>query len=405
MKAIASNRAIKPAPRADAEPFLAFVTDDLTRETLDLLAKQEQWSGTRIFTGGIAAAIEALESRSSPKLLVVDLTEATEPLADIHRLAEVCDVETSVVAVGVANDVQLFRSLLEAGVADYLVKPITFEAVQNTVRLIADPRAKADENSPGRLVTVVGARGGVGASTLAVNGAWLIAHEQKLRTALVDVDLQFGTVSLSLDLAPSRGFREALENPERVDDLFVASVLVTESENLYVLGAEEALDDDLAFDPQGLYRMVMELRRNFECIVLDIPRALVMRYREVLADSAAVAVVTDFSLAGMRDTVRLRSLIRGAAPRAKLSIIVNRTRPEDGSDVPRKAFEEAIEAPVNEIVPYDRKALALANRSGKPVPAVMKNGAITKACREVSKMLSGVEPAEDSSAFVRMLKR
>ncbi|MCE2510627.1 MAG: AAA family ATPase [Alphaproteobacteria bacterium] len=401
----ATNAAVKSTPREDAEPFLAFVTDDLTRETLGLLAKQEQWSGTRVFAGGVAAAIEALESRSSPKLLVVDLTEASEPLADIHRLAEVCDVETTVIAVGVANDVQLFRLLLEAGVDDYLVKPVTFEAFQNAIRLVTDARAKPEEGTPGRLVTVVGARGGVGASTLAVNSAWLIAHEQKLRTALVDVDLQFGTVSLALDLAPSRGFREALENPERVDDLFVASVLVTESENLYVLGAEEALDEDLAFDPQGLHRMVMELRRNFECIVLDIPRALVLRYQEVLADSAAVAVVTDFSLAGMRDTVRLRSLIRSAAPRAKLSIIVNRARPEDGSDVPKNAFEEAIEAPVNEIVPYDRKALALANRSGKPVPAVVKNSPVARACREVSKTLSGVEPAEVPSSFVRMLKR
>lgn len=404
MKA-AINTAMKPAQRPDAEPFLAFVVDDVTRETLDLLAKQEQWPGTQIFSGGIAAAIEALESRSSPKLLVVDLADSDEPLADVHLLAEVCDAETTVIAIGVTNDVQLFRSLLDAGVADYLVKPVTFAAFQNAIRVLSNTRTETEEGGSGRLVTIVGARGGVGASTLAVNSAWLIAHEQKQRVALVDVDLQFGTVSLSLDLAPSRGFREALENLERVDDLFVASVLVTESENLYVLGAEEALDEDLAFDPRGLHRMIMELRRNFECIVLDFPRALVLRYREVLADSAAVAVVTDFSLAGMRDTVRLRSLIRNAAPRAKFSIIVNRARPEDGSDVPKSAFEEAIEVPIDEIVPYDRKALALANRSGKPVPAVMTNSPVAKAYRAVGRMLSGVEPVAESSSFIRMLKR
>ena len=404
MKA-ATNTAVKSPERSNAEPFLAFVADDVTRETLDLLAKQEQWPGTRIFSGGIAAAIEALESRPSPKLLVVDLANSDEPLADVHRLAEVCDVETTLIAIGVTNDVQLFRSLLDAGVADYLVKPVTFEVFQNSIRLLSDTQGEAEEGGSGRVMTIIGARGGVGASTLAVNSAWLIAHEQKQRVALVDVDLQFGTVSLSLDLAPSRGFREALENPERVDDLFVASVLVTESENLYVLGAEEALDEDLAFDPRGLHRMIMELRRDFECIVLDLPRALVLRYREVLADSAAVAVVTDFSLAGMRDTVRLRSLIRSTAPRAKLSIAVNRARPEDGSDVPKSAFEEAIEAPIDEVIPYDRRALALANRSGEPVPAVMTNSAVAKAYREVGRTLSGVEPATESSSFIRMLKR
>ena len=264
---------MKPAQRPDAEPFPAFVVDDVTRETLDLLAKQEQWPGTQIFSGGIAAAIEALESRSSPKLLVVDLADSDEPLADVHLLAEVCDAETTVIAIGVTNDVQLFRSLLDAGVADYLVKPVIFAAFQNAILVLSNTRTETEEGGSGRLVTIVGARGGVGASTLAVNSAWLISHEQKQRVALVDVDLQFGTVSLSLDLAPSRGFRAALENPERVDDLFVASVLVTKSENLYVLGAEEALDEDLAFDPRGLHRMIMELHAilNASCSIFPVP--------------------------------------------------------------------------------------------------------------------------------------
>jgi len=401
----ATNIAENPAAEVEAEPFLAFVSDDVTRETLDLLAKQEKWSGKRVFPGGVGAAVEALATRPAPGLLIVDLSDSQQPLADVHHLSEVCSVGTTVIAIGMTNDVQLFRSLLDAGVADYLVKPTTFEAFENAIRALSEEKAKAEESSPGRLISIVGARGGVGASTLAVNSAWLIATEQKQRVALVDVDLQFGTVSLSLDIEPSRGFREALENPERVDDLFVASVLVHESDNLYVLGAEEALDEDLAFDPVGLHRMVTELRRNFECVILDLPRALAMRYYDVLAESAVVGIATDFSLAGMRDTVRLRSLVRTVAPRAKLSVNVNRTRPEDGSDVPRGAFEEAIEMSVDAIVPYDRKAIALANRSGKPVPAVMTNSPIAKVCRKISKTLSGAAPAGETSSFISMLKR
>ncbi|MEW5703201.1 MAG: AAA family ATPase [Pseudomonadota bacterium] len=405
MKTAASNTVRKPVADPTVEPFLGFVSDEMTHETLALLAKHEKWSGQRVFQGGIVAAIESLASRPSPKLLIVDLSGSDQPLADIHRLAEVCEVGTAVVALGMTNDVPLFRSLLEAGVADYLVKPVTFETFQNTIKNLSGKKTETEEGAPGRLVTIVGARGGVGASTLAVSTAWLIAHEQKRRVALVDVDLQFGTVSLALDIEPSRGFREALENPERVDDLFVASVLVHESENLYVLGAEEALDEDLAFDPQGLHQMVRELRRNFECIVLDLPRVHVLRYLEVLAESAVITVVTDFSLASMRDTVRLRALIRGVAPRAKLSIVVNRTRPEDGSDVPKRAFEEAIEAPVDAIIPYDRKAVALANRSGKPLSAVLTGSQVAKAYRKLSRTLSGIEPMEAASSFVKLLKR
>lgn len=388
-----------------AEPFLAFVSDDASCEMLELFAKQAKWSGKRVFTGGVGAAIEALGARPAPGILIVDLTDSQQPLADVHGLADVCDVGTTVIAIGVANDVELFRALLDAGVADYLVKPVSFESFEGAIQSLTNEKAKAEENSPGRLITIVGARGGVGASTLAVNSAWLIAKEQKQRVALVDVDLQFGTVSLALDIEPSRGFREALENPERVDELFVASVLVHEDDNLYVLGAEEALDDDLAFDPQGLHRMLVELRRNFECVLLDLPRGMALRYYEALAESAVIAVATDFSLAGMRDTVRLRSLIRSVAPRAKLSVIVNRTRPEDGSDVPRSAFEDAIGMPIDEIVPYDRKAIAHANRAGKPVPAVMGGSQIAKISRKISRTLSGAAPAEATSPLIKLLKR
>jgi len=400
-----NNLVETPALHPEADPFLAFVSDDVTHETLDLLAKQQQWPGKAVFSGGVAAAVEVLGSRPAPGLLIVDLTDSQQPLADVHNLAEVCDIGTTVIAIGAVNDVQLFRALLDAGVADYLVKPVTFEAFERAIHSLSSAKAKTEENSPGRLITIVGARGGVGASTLAVNSAWLIANEQKRRVALVDVDLQFGTVSLSLDVEPSRGFREALENPERIDELFVASVLVHKGDNLYVLGAEEALDEALAFDPQGLHRMLVELRRNFECVILDLPRGLALRYYEALEKSAIVAVVTDFSLVGMRDSARLRSLIRSVAPRAKISVLVNRTRPEDGSDVPRRAFEEAIGMPIDEIIPYDRKAIALANRSGKPAPAVMTGSALAKASRKISHTLSGVKAVKKTFPLIKLFKK
>ena len=139
-----------------------------------------------------------------------------------------------------------------------------------------------------KLIAVIGARGGVGASTIAVNTAWLMAHEQNLRVAVVDLDLYFGTVALSLDLEPGRGFREALENPNRIDGLFIERALVRESDNLFILGAEEALENAFNFDPAAVELLLEKLRCDFDCVIVDFPRAVVTANAYILSAASAV---------------------------------------------------------------------------------------------------------------------
>ena len=107
---------------------------------------------------------------------------------------------------------------------------------------------------------------------LATSVAWLIAHERRRRVALVDLDLQFGTVALSLDLEPSHGLREALENPNRIDGLFMDRVLVQHSERLFVLSAEESPDETLLLDYGAVELLMTELRNKFHYVVVDVPR-------------------------------------------------------------------------------------------------------------------------------------
>ena len=161
---------------------------------------------------------------------MVDLSDSELPLSDINSLADVCEPGVTVVAFGQRNDCGLFRDLLQHGVADYLVKPITPALLQKAI-LSASEQSGVVKSSHklGKLVAVTGTRGGVGSTTVATSVAWLIAHERRRRVALVDLDLQFGTVALSLDLEPSHGLREALENPNRIDGLFMDRVLVQHS--------------------------------------------------------------------------------------------------------------------------------------------------------------------------------
>jgi pilus assembly protein CpaE len=176
----------------------------------------------------------------------------------------------------------------------------------------------------GRLIAVIGARGGVGATTVATNLAWTLAHDHEMRVALVDLDLFFGTCGLSLDLELGRGFREALENPARVDSLFIERAMVREGENLFVLSTEEALDGAFSFDPSALTSLIERLRRDFQCVVFDFPRFAARRQAHVLTPPSAIMIVSDASLAGMRDTMRLSALLKKTAANAEITVVLNR---------------------------------------------------------------------------------
>ena len=207
----------------------------------------------------------------TPKQLVVDISGSTDPLAAIDSLAEVCDEGTQVIALGDINDVELYRSLVRHGVQDYLVKPVSAETV--AAALSRAERGPSGEAAPkvGRLIAVIGARGGVGATTVATNLAWTLANDHGMRVALVDLDLFFGTCGLSLNLELGRGFREALENPARVDSLFIERAMVREGENLFVLSTEEALDGAFSFDPVGADLLDRTLASRFPVRCLRLP--------------------------------------------------------------------------------------------------------------------------------------
>lgn len=359
--------------------------------------------------GGIAAAIEYVSAGWSPRLMIVDLSESKQPMADIDALAEVCEPGTTVVALGTANDVRLFRDLLTAGVSDYLVKPLDRAALDKAVGdAIVTAQRAPDGETAGNVIAVVGTRGGVGATSVAVNTAWALAHEGKHRVALLDLDLQFGAVALALDVEPGRGLREALENPDRIDSLFIASAAVGASENLYVLGAEDPLDQIWVPDPEALDLLLAELKQNFDCIVIDLPRTAAPAHAAVLKAATSVVLVTDRSLVGMRDTMRLGAMMKSVAPEAKPLIVANRVGADRKSEIPQREFEKGTEVSVDLSVPEDSKAMGLAWHSGKAVAAVTKGGKLVAAfsalAQRAGPKVEGTEKGQ-TSLLRRLLKK
>ncbi len=391
------------------EPFLAVVNDEATRRALLAVAEQNGWPPSQILIGGLSDAVEALSDIVTPQFLIVDLSDSADAMAGIVALAGVCEPDTRVITLGTVNDIELYRGLMDMGVDDYLVKPVSNGILNETIQRIIEqtiPETGDEAQGVGRLIAFVGVRGGVGATTLAANCAWQMANEQGLRVALVDLDLYFGTLALALDLEPGRGFREALENPSRIDGLFIERAMARQSENLYVLAAEEGLENSFSFDPAALDTLLATLRQDFDCVVFDIPRFAARTQTKNITPPATIVVVSDASLSGMRDTMRMEKFIREKSPQAEVVVALNGMGREKSGEISLADFESGAELIVDFQIPYDRKTATRGEGAGMTIAEVAAKSKVANAMRDLSRQASGRADLVAQGSFLsRLFKR
>ena len=205
------------------------------------------------------------------------------------------------IASGQVNDVRLYRDLVASGIHDYLLKPFTVDQLRDTFAhaqsILSGPRGEAQADKPHVMAAVIGVRGGVGASTIATSLAWLLGEKAHRSTALLDLDVHFGTGALALDLEPGRGLTDAIENPSRIDGLFIERAMVRANERLSVLSAEAPIHQPLITDGTAFFQLQEEMRNAFESTVLDLPRHMLIQYPHMVHD-AHVAVVVSRADAG-----------------------------------------------------------------------------------------------------------
>ena len=379
--------------------FMAFVADDYTQNVVRGWAERQDLPAATVQLGGPDMFAQMLETASPPKMAMVDIDGQADPVNTIARLISLCGSETKMVAVGAANDVTLYRQMIAAGAVDYLVKPLTLEPLNQamTSALRGGTGGKA-ETKEAKLIVVLGIRGGVGASTVAINIAWLMAHELKSNCARLDLDLQFGTSSLALDLEPGRGLRDIVHSPHRVDGLMIASSMVPESDLFSVLGAEEAIDEHVPVDSSAITALLKETRGNFDTIIVEMPRHMHASQKRVLAKANEIVLVTELSLAGIRDTLRVKSALTALGGTGRITLVAART-----GHVALPVFERSAQTKVDLIIPEDSKLLAEAANSGKAIGAVAKQAAVTKALRTLAERLAGTAPPAKTKGSILSL--
>jgi pilus assembly protein CpaE len=395
-----------PEPTAQAATrgtLLASIGDDLTRETVKAVLAQLGWQNAKCRDGGAEAALELVKTAGAPALLLVDISGSTDPLDAIEALLVVSGTDTKLLAIGLENDVGLYRKLIERGVSDYLVKPVQSQTLLQAIQ--SATRAERAEPAPARaarVVAIVGARGGVGATTVASSVAWTMAKEKQLRVVLLDLDLHFGSLALGLDLEPSRGLREILANPERVDSLLLRSAMTKVCDGLRVLAAEEPLEDALPANPAGLDALLADLAGSTDCVVIDVPRALNGLSRHAFAIADIIGVVSEQSLSAMRDTQRLLSLARTMRGDAKTVVIANRVGGVAG-EIGRPDFERGIGGKIDFAIPFDAKAALAAAERAKVFVDVARDAKGLAELRRLAVALAGTEQTRKLSFLKRIL--
>ena len=284
---------------------------------------------------------------------------------------------------------------------DYIVKPVTEKALQTALRRTNEPThtVAADPEDKNHLrVAVMGTRGGVGSSTVAVNLSWLMAEERKQTTILLDLDLEFGTIALALDLEPTRGLREALENPTRIDSLFLSSATAKLTERLSVMATEETLRGDLNFNPNAIDLLFEALGRNNDHIVVDLPRSSFAVRQRVLDAATHVVLVTELSLSGLRDAIRLVAEVDEIAKGKPIMVVVNRTGgSKQGMTV--KEFQKALGRKITHQIPDEAKGINAAANTGKPLVQADKRNKASKSFQDLCNSLfnEGQDKSKDTT--------
>lgn len=379
------------------EPFNAFVCDDETLELIRTVANDMGWPIEKCNKGGLRNAVQSLSVSASPNILFVDMSESGDPINDINALAEVCEPGTVVIAAGQVNDVRLYRDLLSSGIQDYLLKPLSVEQVRESLThahamLTAPKHADMQEDKPHHLMSVVGVRGGVGASMISTSLAWALSEQAGRQTALLDLDVHFGTGALTLDLEPGRGLIDAIDNPSRIDGLFIERAMVRASDKLSLLSAEAPIHQPVLTDGSAFFQLEEELRNAFEMTIVDIPRQVLIPFPHLVSEAGTILLVTDVTLAAARDTIRLLSWFKQNVPGSRVTLIANKFQNAVG-ELSRKEFESSIERSIDIVIPFDPKLVSQAAKLGKSYAEICKGTKSSQVWNQLLQLiLDGTDP-------------
>jgi len=377
---------IAPAPRVSVQAFCDTVETAAAVQS----AGEDRRLGKahlKIQMGGIGAAIEAYRSAPTPNVIVLETDGRTDILAGLDQLASVCDPGTRVVVIGRVNDVTLYRELVRRGVSDYVIAPIgALDVVRSICNLFSAPEAK----SVGRIIAVVGAKGGVGASTIAHNVAFAIARDLAMDSVVADLDLAFGTAGLDYNQDPPQGIADAVFSPDRVDTGFIDRLLSKCTDHLSLLAAPATLDKVYDFGAEAFDSIFDTLRTTMPCIVLDIPHQWSGWTRRALISADDILIVASPDLANLRNTKNIFDLLKASRPNDRPPLYcLNQVGVPKRPEINVGEFAKAIESQPIASIPFDPQMFGSAANNGQMIAEISAGHRTTEMFLQIAQRLTG----------------
>ena len=398
----------RPVPRISIQ---AFCESPNTAEAIQVAAEDRRLSKAHvsIHMGGATAAVAHYQDSPTPNLIVIESTLGRDHmLSELDQLAESCDAGTKVVVIGKVNDVLLYRELLRRGVSEYLVQPVRpvafMEAVSN---LYNDPNS----DPVGSVVAFIGAKGGVGSSTICHNVAWTMSEVLATDVVIADLDLAFGTTGLDFNQDPVQGIADALSAPERLDDQLLDRLLTKCSQHLSIFAAPVVLDRDYDITAEACEAVIDVVRQNVPLVIVDLPHTWTAWSKRLLLQADEVVITACPDLANLRNTKNIIDLLKQSRsndgpPRLVINMANTPKRPEIGV----KEFCQSIDLQPSAVIEFDSETFGLASNNGQMIAEHNKKAKSVQALHSLAMLLANrrelaVEPKRASNPLAPLLEK
>jgi pilus assembly protein CpaE len=345
-------------------------------------------SHVTIQLGGIAAAAQVYQTQPTPNVLVVETHSARDSLmAELGQLAEVCGPNTKVIVIGHVNDVLLYRELIKAGISEYVVAPVSsIGFIDLVASLYLDPKA-----APlGRIVSFIGAKGGVGSSTLAHNLAWATSQRQGVSTVITDLDLAYGTAALNFNQDGGGGMLEALNAPERLDSTLIDRMMTKIGDKLNLLSGPGSVDREINVQGEAVEAILNVVRSSAPLIIVDVPNMWAPWIKQTLLHSDEIIITATPELPSLRNAKNLIDFLRSSRANDKApSLIINQVGVPKRPEIAPAEFSKALGIDPMAVIPHDPASFGLAQGNGQMLFEVAPKAKATEMLAEIAPMLAG----------------
>jgi pilus assembly protein CpaE len=396
-----SDDYIAPAPRVSVQAFCETAETAAAVRSAGQDRRLEKAHVT-VQMGGVATAIETYRTVPTPNVIMLETEAHCDILDGLDQLAGVCDAGTRVVVIGSVNDVAPYRELVRRGVNDYVIGPVeTLDVVRSICSLFSASEAVA----VGRIVAIVGAKGGVGASTVAHNVAWAIARDLALDSVVIDLDLAFGTAGLDYNQDPVQGIANAVYSPERLDTAVMDRLLLKCTDHLSLLAAPATLERVYDFGVDAFDSIFDTLRMTTPCIVLDVPHQWSGWTKRALVGADDILIVAEPDLANLRNAKNMLNMLKAARPNDRPPLYcLNQVGMPKRPEIDARGFAKAIESLPIAAIPFDSRLFGTAANNGQMIAEIAASHRTTRMLLQIARRLTGrVETKKPRGSFLSPL--